>query len=240
MRAKREIRHIAGIGEILFERSRRARRVNISLHPERGIRVAVPYGIGFRQAERFVHTKKEWISRSRRKLTRQQPTPKIYTESDTVRTRRHVLKLVQNSTEQVFGRIGNGTIEVQYPRSVAVSDPDVQLIIRKSLIEAYRIEAKLILPPRVARFAEYFGFDYARVFIKNMKTRWGSCSGRRNINLNLHLMRLPDELIDYVILHELVHTEIRNHSPQFWQRLESLLPDCQQDRRRLKEYPIVI
>lgn len=82
------------------------------------------------------------------------------------------------------------------------------------------IKAKTILQNRLRELANINGFKYNKVFIRNQKTRWGSCSNLNNINLNINLVGLTEELMDYVILHELVHTEIKNHSKKFWARLD--------------------
>jgi len=71
--------------------------------------------------------------------------------------------------------------------------------------------------------AEEYGFEYNKVFVKNQKTRWGSCSERNNINLNIALAGLTDELRDYVLLHELLHTRIKNHSKKYWSELDKRL-----------------
>ncbi len=84
------------------------------------------------------------------------------------------------------------------------------------------MEAKAYLPNRVEKLAKTFGLVYKKVKINNAKTRWGSCSSENNINLSLQLMRLPDYLIDYVILHELAHKKVKNHSTQFWNFLDYL------------------
>ena len=76
--------------------------------------------------------------------------------------------------------------------------------------------------------------------IKNTKTRWGSCSFKNNINLSLHLMRLREELIDYVILHELVHTKVKNHSIEFWTTLDIHCPNSKNLDRELKKYSLRI
>ena len=101
-------------------------------------------------------------------------------------------------------------------------------------IEALRKEAKKILPVRLEELAKKHGFKYGKVAIRNAKTRWGSCSYRNNINLNLHLARLDDDLIDYVILHELCHTIEKNHSARFWALLHKHLPNATELRKRLK------
>ena len=80
------------------------------------------------------------------------------------------------------------------------------------------------------------GLSYRRVFVKNQKTLWGSCSAANNINLNVNLVRLPDELRDYVILHELVHTRHKNHSRTFWRALDRLVGDGKRFQRQLRQY----
>ena len=103
-----------------------------------------------------------------------------------------------------------------------------------------RQAARWRLVDRLNYLAVKYGFQYNRVFIKNQKTRWGSCSGKNNINLNVNLVRLPNELIDYTILHELVHTRIKNHGQQFWAQLDRLLGDARQLDRALNEYSLLL
>lgn len=83
-----------------------------------------------------------------------------------------------------------------------------------------RAKAKEILKKRLAELAEEHGFEYNKVFIKNQKTRWGSCSENNNINLNVNILSLSEELQDYVLLHELLHTRIKNHSKKYWAELD--------------------
>lgn len=82
-----------------------------------------------------------------------------------------------------------------------------------------KAKAKALLTTRLRELAEQHGFDYNKVFIKKQKTRWGSCSERNNINLNIKLASLSEELTDYVLLHELLHTRIKNHSKKYWAEL---------------------
>jgi len=96
------------------------------------------------------------------------------------------------------------------------------------------------LVDRLDSLALKHGFQYNRVFIRNQKTRWGSCSGKNNINLNVNLVRLPDELRDYTILHELVHTRIKNHGKRFWAQLDRLLGDAAKLDRALNDYNFLL
>jgi hypothetical protein len=109
-----------------------------------------------------------------------------------------------------------------YPIHVNVADAAFQEAIREGIDKAMRIEAKRILPEKVVRFARQYNFCVNKIFVKNLKSRWGSCSSVNNINLNLQLMRLPDHLIDYVVLHELCHTVEKNHGKGFWLLLDKV------------------
>ena len=91
------------------------------------------------------------------------------------------------------------------------------------------------LPPRVRLFADLMGVSYGRITIRNQKTRWGSCSGKGNLNFNCLLMLCPLDVRDYVIAHELCHRKHMDHSPAFWTEVERVLPDYKQRRDWLKK-----
>lgn len=94
---------------------------------------------------------------------------------------------------------------------------------------------KVSMPQRVFELSNKHGFSYKKIFIKNARTRWGSWSAKNNLNFNLHLMRLPDKLIDYVILYELSHTVIKDHSKKFWALPDKLVGDAKSLDKRVKE-----
>ncbi len=176
---------ITGIGPVLFERSKRAKRMRISLKPFEGVRVAVPDRCPFKRAEEFVHTKIEWIQRHL-----------------------HKIRQYEKETEPLLDAFAN----------------------------IDRGEAKLKLTGRLKYLAEKHGLTYNNVFIRNQKTRWGSCSHKNNISLNMKIFRLPEELMDYVILHELAHTRVKDHSNRFWDELNTLVEDGKGLSSKLREY----
>ena len=96
-------------------------------------------------------------------------------------------------------------------------------------------EAKVWFADRVARFAPLLGVTYGSVTIRTQKTRWGSCTGKGDLNFNCLLMLAPEEIRDYVVIHELCHRKEMNHSPRFWYLVQSLCPDCQTHRKWLKQ-----
>ncbi len=172
---------------VLFQRSRKAKRIIVSVAPFYGVRVSIPYSSSYLQAERFVLSKMKWVRKHLEKIK--------YFES------------AVESGNKLDGFDGIG-----------------EAAAREKLVK------------RLALLANRYGFNYNRVSIRNQKTRWGSCSVKNNISLNMKLVRLPEELMDYVILHELVHTRVKNHSRQFWEELDKLVGDGRRIRRCLKNY----
>ena len=98
-----------------------------------------------------------------------------------------------------------------------------------------RAKAKRHLTDRINRLARARGFIFNRVSTRSQKTRWGSCSRNSNISLNVKLVLLPEDLVDYVILHELVHTRIRNHSKSFWEELDRHVGNSKAFASRLRK-----
>ena len=100
----------------------------------------------------------------------------------------------------------------------------------RQLAEAARQD----LPRRAARFAPLVGVSWGRITIRAQKSRWGSCSTRGNLNFNCLLMLCPEEVRDYVVVHELCHRKEMNHSRRFWQELARVLPEYEKQRQWLK------
>ena len=96
--------------------------------------------------------------------------------------------------------------------------------------------AKAAIPIRVRLTAAEIGVRYGRITIRTQRTRWGSCSSAGNLNFNCLLMLCPDDVIDYVVVHELCHRREMNHSPRFWALVASVLPDYRTPRKWLKDH----
>lgn len=115
-------------------------------------------------------------------------------------------------------------------------EPDLVKEVRTHIQAILRKEAKAHLPRRIRHLADTFGFEYSSLRFTHASSRWGSCNSKHAISLNIALMALPFELIDYVLLHELSHTKQLNHSAAFWNEVEKADPDYKIHRKMLKQY----
>lgn len=97
-----------------------------------------------------------------------------------------------------------------------------------------QVKAVATLPALLKETADILGLSYNRVTVRRQKTRWGSCSAKQNISLNRNLLFMPPHILDYVLHHELTHLKVLNHSPEFWNELEVILPDAASCRTELK------
>lgn len=100
----------------------------------------------------------------------------------------------------------------------------------------YRKKAREVLGKKTEWWAERMDVEYGRITIRGQATRWGSCSSLGNLNYNWKLILLPEQLQDYVIVHELAHRREMNHSPRFWAIVEQYLPDHKERRKQLRTY----
>ena len=109
-----------------------------------------------------------------------------------------------------------------YPSGADFSDSRVQQLLKAGVLRALKVTAADFLPPLLDEWSQRYNLPYNKVKINGARTRWGSCSAARTINLSCYLMLLPPHLMDYVLLHELTHTREMNHGPKFWALLDSM------------------
>lgn len=229
-------RYLEGVGTICLRRSQRARTIRLKVDRKDGIVVVLPNHIPERYAIEFVDRKKNWIKKSLARQAELKNRYTIFTETSTFRTRNHTLCIQQHNKASLKTAVSQNEIRIWYPDFAKIEDQRIQDHIRRAIEETWRIEAKRYLPIRTQELAGKHGFSYNRIRVKKAGTRWGSCSSSNNINLNIQLMRLPDTLIDYIILHELVHTVEKNHQSSFWNLLETILPGAKKMDKSLNKY----
>ncbi|HMQ96137.1 MAG TPA: SprT family zinc-dependent metalloprotease [Candidatus Saccharibacteria bacterium] len=147
----------------------------------------------------------------------------------------HSLHVVSDDTvEEIAIVTRDRTIICRIPPDLEPSSPKVQQAIREYIVKILRKEAKTYLTRRLAVLAGRHGYSYAKVRFPHAASRWGSCSSNGTISLNIALMKLSLEEIDYVLIHELCHTIEMNHSSRFWQLVEAADPHYRLHRKTIK------
>ena len=202
------------IGPVSFQRNRRSKNIKIRVKPDQSVHVSFPWYALSAEVVNFVNKNINWIVLQQQKMAAKKP--ELLVES-VINTKLHTIEIKKGEKLEAIRKkdlIGIFVDDFESEKS--------RLFVQGIIESIYRFEARKLLPGRLAELAARYGFQYGKVGIRNNKRNWGSCSGRNNISLNLQLMKLPDYLIDYVLLHELVHTKIKNHSPLFWQKLDKI------------------
>lgn len=137
-------------------------------------------------------------------------------------------------------RILGNQVVIYHPDSYHYADPEIQLAAQKVCHKALRQQAERLLPARLEDLSRLHDLPFEGISIRLLRSRWGSCNHRRHIVLNLFLMQLPWELIDYVILHELTHTKVLHHGPDFWRAMNQVSPQSTILRKKLRQYQPVL
>ena len=99
--------------------------------------------------------------------------------------------------------------------------------------------ARKYITEKVVWFNNFYRFDFGKIAIRNQKTRWGSCSRRRNLNFNFRLLFVPEKFVDYVVVHEICHLKELNHSKAFWSLVSQAIPNYNIIRKELRKYKVL-
>ncbi len=204
-------------------------------------RVTSPAYVSTKKISHFIHSKKSWILKQQLKIKKiEAETERFYLKAG-LKTQHRTLRFITHKHQEFSSELTQNEIQIKLPEGTSEKDPRAQHVSYYTFIEALRAEAREYLPERLHVLAKQHGFNYKSVRLKNLKSRWGSCSATNNINLNIHLMRLPNHLIDYVLVHELCHTKIKNHAAPFWQLMENSLGVAVHDfRKEIKKHQIIL
>ena len=218
-----------------LRQSKRAKRISIRFDGMGVFEIVYPRGAGCLDAAQILAPHQGWMRKTLQKHQRDQqkcPLPRRY---------------IDGARLPYLGDCLTIALEAGDPGSISTRQESQKLVINappklladedaiKSAVQAfYRRQAKAFLPERAHELAQRHGFHFNQLRVKNQKTRWGSCSAKRNLNFNLRLMMTPPPAIDYVIMHELCHLRYLNHGRDFWQLLRELCPDVDRWRQWFK------
>jgi predicted metal-dependent hydrolase len=211
------------------------------LHRRRGIKHCYIHLIGgevelrcpvhftVREAEALLRLRLGWIEKKRREYREKSSLADPF-ESFLLEGRNYPVELLPSSGEQSSIRFRKGRLEIRTP-----SPPDRETL-QRIFEDLYRNHCRKELLPGVHDWSRIMGLTPSRIGFRRARTRWGSCSSRDALSLNIYLSALPRELSDYVIVHELAHIRHKNHSKRFWSLVEKYLPDWRERRKALRRY----
>ncbi len=216
-----------------LKRSLRAKRVRLEVRPQTGLTVIVPrpYNIGLLSG--LLESKERWISRNLARFSHFQslPAKKELRSGDTVPYLGRDLELVKREKHDGAGDITlDGNILAVRPELFKNG------ILESALERWYRAEAARLINERTDKLSSQMGISYKRIVIRGQKTRWGSCSRKKNLSFNWKLIMAPQPVLDYVIIHELTHLKEMNHSKRFWELVAQYCPGWREHKKWLKQH----
>ncbi len=219
--------HDAEFGEVKVRRVR-TKYVRLRVQPNGELVASMPFYATLGSVRMLIDSSRENL----RKSIARAPQKRQYHDGEQI-GKSHKLRIRENAVRAGVNIKGQEIII-----NLRENTPkfDREKMIRDGVGKALRKEAKAYLPRRLRYLAMQNGLRYETVRFSHAKSRWGSCSSRGTISLNIALMTLPNELIDYVLLHELTHTQHMNHSPEFWARLGEMCPDAKLRKKQIANY----
>ncbi|MCL2077565.1 MAG: M48 family metallopeptidase [Oscillospiraceae bacterium] len=193
-----------------------------------GVEVRAPLNLPKSYIDDFVLSKEKWLAKQlqaeRERINRRVEFTLDYGALLTCRGKAYIIDKSQSK------HIGVSDNSFYIPPNLTSEE------IKAACVKIYKIIAKSDLAEKTFKFANQMSLKLNAVKINSAKTRWGSCSSKKNINFSWFLIMAEDDVIDYVVVHELAHLIHMNHSKRFWAVVESVLPDYRQRRKKLKEF----
>jgi predicted metal-dependent hydrolase len=207
----------------------RTKRKSIALIIEQDGRLVVraPMRVSDADIKHLVKQKEGWIREKQKQVKDKstQSTPKVYMDGE------EFLYLGKSYKLQIIADLNPALVLSRKFYLSLRTLPNAESVFTKW----YREQARSVISERVKLYAARHGFKYRKIRITSARTRWGSCSSMGNLNFTWRLVMAPPEVIDYVVVHELAHLQVNNHSKEFWNQVGCIMPDYKKRLRWLKE-----
>jgi predicted metal-dependent hydrolase len=222
---------IDGIGTVALYKRRGAHGMRLSVTGKGDVRVTLPYWLPYAAGLEFVQAKKSWVLAELAKFQ-----TNLLRQGQQIGRSHRLVFFAKLDSAKISSRVSGQTIRISHPALMDISHPDVQKSAQNACIRALRDQAEAELPEKLRGLSARYHLPFQSVEIKRLTGRWGSCDQQKHIVLNLFLLQLPDDLIDYVLIHELTHTKVMRHGPDFWQEFETHLPGAKSRRKQIRNY----
>jgi len=217
------------------KRSLRAKHVRLELRRTTGLTVVVPNSYQTGQLPELLKSKERWILRNLARCSHfQSPSAdKELGSGDTVPYLGRDLALCKREDHR-----GAGSVTLEGTTLSVSPGLFKNGILELALEQWYRTEAARLINERADKLSSQMGNSYKRIVIRGQKTRWGSCSYKKNLSFNWKLIMAPEPVIDYVIIHELTHLKEMNHSKRFWELVAQYCPEWRDYKKWLKQHEV--
>ena len=218
-------------GEIIVRRHPRSTKISVRISPQNTIIVTAPRRTLRSTIRRAVRSMRNDIEQ----MLSEHAHSMTYSDDQPIGKSWHLIVIATNDDDLTIRRdTKTRRLTIMLPSKLTVSVPSVQRAISQEVQKILRKEARVYLPSRLSTLALRHGFRFKKTRLTHASTRWGSCSSSGTISMNIALMKLPLDIIDYVLIHELCHTIQMNHSPAFWKLVEAADPDFKRHRAYLR------
>jgi hypothetical protein len=219
-----------------IRRSVRRKTITITVDPERGVVLAAPWKVPVSRLDRIVHERGNWIVEKLRELeeTRRMYPPHEFKTGELflLLGRPYPLRVVPGQPDSAV-TVDSGELRVLVPEGLPPDD-EAQAV-RAALEGWYQAQASWYLPERVSMWHSRVGVPLPRIIVKTQHRRWGSCDIHGTLRLNWRVVQAPLDMVDYVVVHELVHLIHRGHQREFWDAVGAVMPNYEQMRDALRE-----
>ena len=225
------------LGTIEFVHNERSKHIRVRiLHS--GLRVTMPVTSTQDEALKFINSIRAKLIQKQKKVEKGlKKSNIIIDEGSQLQTLTFKVEVKSCDRKNIYFALKNSTLNIEFPHGTDCTSVQTQEFFWNGISYFMRKEAKRLLPDRTKQLSDKFRFYFTGVKIQSSKTRWGSCSREKSINLSLYLMLLPAHLIDYVIMHELCHTKEMNHGIHFWKLMDKVTDDKSKElQAELKQY----
>ncbi|WP_251861207.1 SprT family zinc-dependent metalloprotease [Clostridium sp. Marseille-Q2269] len=209
-------------------KTKKRKTISIKINKKFIIEVTAPLGSSEYAIEQLLKKEEKWIIKKIKKLKEAENFNGYYYLGKVYNLEIKEVKSLYFKLE-----VNNNKIIIYINSGILQEKRDS--IIRNNLEKFYKEEAIKVLKERTEYYSSMLGFGPESIVVKNQKTLWGSCSSKGNINYNYKIIMAPLEILDYIVVHELCHLVHMNHSKDFWNLVESIIPDCKERRKWLKE-----
>jgi predicted metal-dependent hydrolase len=237
---------VEGLGDVKIKRRRGQKSTTLRLSKSGELIVSTNYSTPLYSIKHFVESQQEWVNEVRLKSGLFDDIEifdgQIISKDLKLEFRESSEDNLLKDTPYFSYRKGENLIKVFIGSGKEEDVESIKLNNSKRaelevfVVKALRERAKRVLPNRLKEVASVMSANYGSVTIRNTSSRWGSCSSRNDINLSLWLMILPQDLVDYVLIHELAHAKFKNHKKEFWDEVSLWEPDYKILRKKLKKY----